>query len=113
MKLLKPIYGCQDYHRISIVCNDGIKTKSVSVHRMVAKHFIYNDDPINKIKVDHIDENKINNVYTNLRWSTSSQNFRYWFENHKHEYENPILQYDKYGNFIKTVKISCIFTKVY
>ena len=46
------------------------------IHRMVAKHFVHNDDLNTKTCVDHIDGNKHNNHYTNLEWVTRSENHK-------------------------------------
>ena len=46
-----------------------------SVHRLVAKYFIPNDDPT-KIYVDHIDRNRTNSHVHNLRWTTPRENSR-------------------------------------
>ena len=45
-------------------------------HRIVALQFIENDDPDNKVEVDHIDRVKTNNSITNLRWCTRAENLR-------------------------------------
>lgn len=51
--------------------------KGRRVHRLVAKAFIPNDDPINRTDVNHIDGNKTNNDVSNLEWCTKSENMRH------------------------------------
>lgn len=53
------------------------------VHRLVAHMFIENDDPINKIEVNHIDENKTNNCVDNLEWCTKEYNNSYGTHNER------------------------------
>lgn len=45
------------------------------VHRLVAEAFIPNTD--NKQHIDHIDGNKQNNYYLNLRWCTHAENIAF------------------------------------
>jgi len=52
-----------------------------TIHRLVATAFVPNDDPKNKIIINHIDENRSNNVYTNLEWCTYSYNNNYGTRN--------------------------------
>lgn len=51
------------------------------IHRLVAIHFIKNDNP-QRIHVNHIDENPHNNVVSNLEWCTRKENMGAYFKNH-------------------------------
>ena len=44
------------------------------VHRLVGEHFCENDNPSEKIYINHIDGNRLNNHYTNLEWVTPTEN---------------------------------------
>lgn len=48
------------------------KKRTIPVHQVVARAFIPNQD--NKPEIDHIDGNKENNSYNNLRWVTHQEN---------------------------------------
>lgn len=50
---------------------DGIRYK-FSIHKLVAIHFVPN--PYNLPIVLHLDNNKLNTYYTNLKWGTYSEN---------------------------------------
>ena len=50
----------------------NIKTKSFSVHQLVAKAFFIN--PENKLQVNHKDKNGLNNNITNIEWVTNQEN---------------------------------------
>jgi len=53
--------------------SDCRESKNFRVHRLVAMTFIHNDDN-EKTMVNHINENKFNNIVDNLEWVTPSGN---------------------------------------
>ena len=53
------------------------KVEYFLVSRLVAYMFIENDDPKNKIQINHKDENPENNNVENLEWCTASYNINY------------------------------------
>ena len=54
------------------LCNRGDQ-KTAFIHRLVAMHFISNDDN-GKNEINHIDENSHNNIVDNLEWCTRTEN---------------------------------------
>jgi HNH endonuclease/NUMOD1 domain len=77
---------------------DGIRyNKHFTVSILVARAFVYNDNPKHRIYVDHKDRNKLNNCYTNLRWATASENRK----NSSPVYNTcPVAQYDINDKFV-------------
>ncbi len=71
-KILSLWLNSRGYHSVNLY-QDG-KGKNHSYHRLVA--FAFCENPNNYIIVDHIDNNKVNNMFNNLRWCTSSENSR-------------------------------------
>ena len=72
-KILKPSKRPDGYYVVGL-CRDGGRL-IVNLHRLVAEHFIHNDDPINKNDVDHINhDRKDDNRVENLRWTTRKEN---------------------------------------
>jgi len=61
------------YYRIGLWRNQVCK--KFFVHRLVANAFIPNPD--NKPVINHLDGNKLNNLYTNLDWDTVAGNNRH------------------------------------
>ena len=62
----------------NVTLSKNSKTKTIRVHRLVADAFIPNTE--NRPQVNHIDGNGSNNHYSNLEWSTSSQNIQHSYD---------------------------------
>lgn len=71
-RILKP--GTRRGYKKVTLCKAG-NTKELAVHRLVAEAFIPN--PENKPFVNHIDNNRANNVVTNLEWVTHKENMEH------------------------------------
>lgn len=66
------------YIRAELFDGDGNK-KRYFIHRLVASAFISNNDPENKIQVNHKDGDRTNNRADNLEWVTRSENMQHCF----------------------------------
>ena len=73
-KYLKQKYDKDGYKTVHL-CNNR-NNKFPRVHQLVAEAFVPNDDPNNKTTVDHIDNNKTHNHYSNLQWLSVADNSR-------------------------------------
>ena len=96
-------------YRQVLLAKNG-KRKMFTVHRLVAMVFIPNPDGLPH--VNHIDENKANNIAANLEWCSPSYNVKYSIHRHperRHGTVQPawryggrmITQFDSNGNLIK------------
>lgn len=55
---------------------DG-KLKTFYIHRLIAIHFIPNDNPLIKREINHKDKNLLNYSADNLEWCTRSENVKH------------------------------------
>ena len=78
------------------------KRKSCLVHRLVAKAFL--ECSLEKIDVNHIDENKANNSSENLEWCTHKENVYKWCKNNSEKVgRKDFSQTEKYRKHNKKV----------
>lgn len=87
-KILKALTDTNGYMRVNIPINESadiLKFKSCSVHRLVAKTFLYVGDEYNTpegisfLQVNHKDRNTKNNHLSNLEWTTPKENVNHAF----------------------------------
>ena len=79
--IMHPGYD-RDGYRIIILYNKN-QPKIFKMYRLVASHFIENDDPDNKTVVNHKNELKDDNRVDNLEWCTVKYNNNYGNKNKK------------------------------
>lgn len=85
---------------LSVSLSKGNNIKQKSIHRLVAEAFLPN--PSNLPLVNHIDENKKNNMVSNLEWCSCAYNTNYGSGRKKQaeSQQKVVLQYDKDGNLL-------------
>lgn len=74
-RLLKPSFDKNGYTSVTLYPNSYTRAKRMLIHRLVALHFIPNPDEFTQ--VNHKDEDKSNNIVTNLEWCTPKYNLKY------------------------------------
>nr|DAQ29436.1 MAG TPA: homing endonuclease [Caudoviricetes sp.] len=78
-RVLKGIKDVKGYLLVNLYKNSIVYTKRL--HRLVAETFIPNLE--NKPQVNHIDENKANNIVSNLEWMTAKENINHGTRNER------------------------------
>ncbi|AWD92331.1 HNH endonuclease domain protein [Enterococcus phage ZXL] len=76
-RILKPQFNNHGYLRVHLYKNN--KPTHIRVHRLVAEAFIPNLE--NKPEVNHLDEDKTNNMVSNLEWCTRNENVNHGTRN--------------------------------
>lgn len=69
-KLKKPTPDKDGYLRVDLY-KDGVR-KKFGIHQLVANEFV--EKSYENLVVNHIDENKTNNIYSNLEWVSVKDN---------------------------------------
>lgn len=72
-QVLNPFINNSGY--ASVMLSNGTIQKPCLVHRLVATYFVEKNNPDFNI-IDHINGNKADNHYTNIRWCNASMNAR-------------------------------------
>ena len=72
-RILKGSPNYQGYLQVNLL--RGGKAKHISIHRLVALHFV--DGYADGLQINHKDENKLNNIADNLEWCTEDYNQKY------------------------------------
>jgi hypothetical protein len=62
----------------------NIRGKNYFVHRLVALHFVLNNNPEEFNIVNHIDNNPSNNFYLNLEWTNVKGNIKHCYNQNRH-----------------------------
>ena len=97
-KEVKPHKTKKGYMRITLTKNG--KKKLFFVHRLLALHFIENDDTDNKSCIDHVDSVRDNNNLNNLEWVTYLENNRrMYLNNPAAEITKGCIRKRKYGGW--------------
>ena len=79
-RVLKKQLNNKGYYYVYLSRDVGEKSKEY-IHRLVAKHFVKN--PFSKPCVNHIDNNPLNNIFTNLEWCTKKENTEWMIKQHR------------------------------
>lgn len=103
-KYKKISLGARGYPVVSLR-KDG-KTYLRTIHILLGRAFIKNDDPEHKIQINHIDGDKTNYNLNNLEWVTPQENNLHARKTglHTSDGDKAVIQYDLNGNFIAEYK---------
>ena len=84
------------YYFVHLITNKDIR---IAVHKLIALTYLKN--PENKLTVDHIDRNPLNNNVSNLRWATFSE------QNINKEWSEKRQQAVNKAGLVHSKKIEC------
>jgi hypothetical protein len=84
IRIMKPAKDANGYYRTMIIINGKLST--IKVHRIVAQAFIQN--PLNKLEVNHINNNRDDNRISNLEWVTRRENLDHMLNQNRQSLNN-------------------------
>ena len=98
VRILKPVANKNGYLKVQLYKNNSLKT--IFIHRLVAMAFIPN--PNNLPQVNHKDEDKTNNIVSNLEWCDAKYNSNYGTARKRmiEKIQKVVIQIDKNTNVI-------------
>ena len=96
-RFLKPKLMKDGYMDLLLVCEDG-KRRHFRIHRLVASTYL--DNPNNYPIVLHLDNNKINNHYSNLKWGTIQENTQQAYDDGCCSWNKPVYLYDRKHKYV-------------
>lgn len=73
-------YDKDGYKKVTVYCptyESNKHNRTISVHQLVARAFVENDNPEIRKCVNHIDGDRTNNQASNLEWVTPRENVRH------------------------------------
>ena len=104
-KILKTGVNCKSGRPQVSLQKDG-KVRGFYIYRLVAEHFVHNEDPEHNVTVNHIDGDITNNYYKNLEWCSQSENEKHSYDvlhrpvNKPGVHKRVVICWDKDGNKI-------------
>jgi hypothetical protein len=100
-----PSFPRRGYPTVTLYLEDGSRRQFYN-HRLVAETFVINDDPINKLQIDHNDNCPTNNFYANLEHVTQQENLRREADNLRRQF----AETGQAGNFKFTFTVDQVHT---
>lgn len=102
-KILSPVKGVSGYLRVNLY--KGGKCKEYYIHRLVLMTF----NPVvdmDRLEINHLDEDKTSNVLENLEWCDRSYNINYGTHNARVAEKQyiPVVQLSIEGRYIRSWK---------
>jgi hypothetical protein len=96
-KFLSCKYDKDGYLDLCLVCEDN-KRRHFRIHRLVAEVYIGN--PNNYPIVLHLDNDKQNNHYSNLKWGTVQENTQQAYDDGCCTWNKPVFLYDRKHKYL-------------